>query len=80
MPVVLVAAEMDELFEVVEEFAGEEVIDEFCLFELLEIPEYCEAATDVDATLLADLSKTDIRLLGLNFGVPLKGTTKKNLY
>ena len=80
IPVVLVAAETDELLDAVEEFAGEDVIEEFGRLEIAEFPEYCEATADgdVDVTLLADRSKTDIRLLGLNFGVPLNSTEKQN--
>lgn len=62
--------------EVVEELAGDDVMEEFGPFTILEFPENCDppATLDTFVTLLADLSNTDIRLLGLNFGVPLNGT------
>ena len=76
IPVVLVAADKEEWLEVVEEFAGDDVLEEFGPLIILEFPEYCDPPATLDAfvTLLADLSNTDIRLLGLNFGVPLNGT------
>lgn len=78
IPVVLVAADKEEWFEVVDEFAGDEVSEEFGPFVALEFTTYCNAtaAGDVFVTLLADLSNTDIRLLGLNLGVSLNGTEK----
>ena len=80
MPVVLVAADNDELLEVVDEFAGDEVIEEFGPFVFLGFPEYCNVAEHAFVTLLADRSNTDIRLLGLNLGVPLNGTTNRNSF
>ena len=78
IPVVLVAADKEEWLEVVEEFAGDDVMEEFGPFTFLQFPEYCDPPATLDAlvTLLADLSNTDILLLGLNFGVPLNGTEK----
>ena len=63
----------------VDEFAGEDVMEEFGPLATLELAEYCWAPDAVDAlvTLLADLSNTDIRLLGLNFGVSLNGTIER---
>ena len=40
IPVVLVAADKEEWLEVVEEFAGDDVIEEFGPFTILEFPEY----------------------------------------
>ena len=77
IPVVFVAAESEELLEAMEEFAGDDVIEELGRLEFIDVPEKCDAtAGDVELTLLADRSNTDIRLLGLNFGVSLKGTVK----
>ena len=80
MPVVLVAADNDELLEVVDEFAGDEVIEEFGPFVFLGFPEYCNVAEHAFVTLLADRSNTDIRLLGLNLGVPLNGTANRKFF
>ena len=54
-------------------------MEEFGPLDILEPAEYCWGpdAVDVLVTLLADLSNTDIRLLGLNFGVSLNGTIKR---
>ena len=78
IPVVLVAAEIDELLEAIEEFAGEDVTEELGRFEFIEAAVYCDPTAErvVEVTLLADRSKTDIRLRGLNFGVSLKRTVK----
>ena len=73
----LVAAESDELLEAIEEFAGDDVIEELGRLEFIDAPEKSDdTGVDVELTLLADRSNTDIRLLGLNFGVSLKGTVK----
>ena len=79
IPVVCVVADNEEWLEAVEELAGDDVIEELGPLAILEFAEYCWAPDDIDAlvTLLADLSNTDIRRLGLNFGVSLNGTTKE---
>ena len=77
----LVAADIEELLEAIEEFAGEDVTEELGRLEFIDVPEYCDptAQAEVDVTLLADRSNTDIRLRGLNFGVSLKRTVKKEI-
>ena len=77
--VVLVVADKEEWLEAVDEFAGEDVMEEFGPLDILDPAEYCwgSDAVDVLVTLLADLSNTDIRRLGLNFGVSLNGTIKR---
>ena len=80
IPVVCVVADKEEWLDAVEELAGEDVIEEFGPLVILEFTGYWWAPDVIDelVTLLADLSNTDIRLLGLNFGVSLNGTTIKN--
>ena len=67
-----VAAEMEELFdELMEEFAGEDVMDEGGRLLPEDAPPiYCGDV--LGFILLADRSKIDIRLRGLNLGVSLK--------
>ena len=74
-----VTAEMEELLdELMEEFAGEDVIDEGGrLLPADDPPIYCGDVLEV--TLLTDRSKMDMRLRGLNLGASLKGTVRNTI-